>query len=63
MDVFQGTPLWVHCALNMRVSAFVYLFRRLRLNESDTEARRVMDLVWTPDEVWSTFIAEALAGD
>lgn len=62
MDAFRETPLWVHCALNMRVSAFVYLYRRLRLSEADADARRIMDLVWKPDAVWSAFIAEALAG-
>lgn len=55
-----GMPLWVHCALNMRVSAFVYLYRRLRLGEDDAAARRVMDQVWTPDAVWSAYIADAL---
>lgn len=62
MDAFRGMPLWVHCALNMRVSVFVYLYRRMRLNEVDAAARRVMDRVWTPDAVWSAFIAAALAG-
>lgn len=60
MDAFRGPPLWVHCALNMRVSAFVYLYRRLRLGEDDAAARRVMDQVWTPDAVWSAYIADAL---
>ncbi|MEB3290422.1 MAG: protein tyrosine phosphatase family protein, partial [Leptolyngbya sp.] len=31
MEAHQGQKIFVHCALNMRVSVFVYLYRVLRL--------------------------------
>lgn len=52
--------VWVHCAKNMRVSAFVYLYRRLRLGEEHEIASFPMAKVWTPNEVWQAFIDEAL---
>ncbi len=38
MDAFAGRRVWVHCAKNFRVSAFVYLYRRLRLGEAHEAA-------------------------
>jgi len=52
----------VHCALNYRASAFVYLWRVLRCNELQKIARPDMLAVWKPDETWQAFIDRALAG-
>ncbi|HEX6572171.1 MAG TPA: GNAT family N-acetyltransferase [Steroidobacteraceae bacterium] len=60
MDAFDGRKVWVHCAKNMRVSAFVYLYRRLRRGEPDAEARHPMDEVWEPTGAWRAFIDQAL---
>ena len=62
MTAFEGRKLWVHCALNMRVSAFVYLYRRLVRNEDDTAAAWPLREVWEPNETWRIFINEALTG-
>lgn len=59
MDVLQGKKVWVHCALNMRVSAFIYLYRKLQLQETDDEAAYPMREIWQPNEVWQAFIAKA----
>ena len=56
LRAFEGRRLWVHCALNMRVSAFVYLYRRLVLSEGEEAARHPMCEVWEPNEVWQGFI-------
>lgn len=61
MSAFAGRKVWLHCAKNMRVSAFVYLYRRLVLGEDDAEARFPMREVWTPDPVWQAFIDRVLA--
>ncbi|MGI9245592.1 MAG: GNAT family N-acetyltransferase [Steroidobacteraceae bacterium] len=61
MQGLAGRRVWVHCAKNMRVSAFVYLYRRLRRQEPDELARHPMDEVWEPDPVWRRFIDEQLA--
>ncbi|MEM9543430.1 MAG: protein tyrosine phosphatase family protein [Cyanobacteria bacterium P01_E01_bin.42] len=46
----------VHCAMNMRVSAFVYLYRWLCDRVDEKEAKQVLDKIWTPNEVWQKFI-------
>jgi len=61
LDAFAGRRLWVHCAMNMRVSAFVYLYRRLRRGESHQHALDPMQTVWEPSPVWREFIDQALA--
>ena len=61
LDAFAGRRLWVHCAKNMRVSAFVYLYRRLRRGESHQRALDPMQTVWEPNPVWREFIEQALA--
>lgn len=51
----------VHCALNMRVSAFVYLYRVLRLGVDEPVARDDLHRIWQPNPTWQTFIDETLA--
>ena len=58
MRATQGRRVLVHCAKNMRVSAFVFLYRTLELGESETLARRDMEKIWSPDAIWSAFITE-----
>jgi len=60
VDCVQGAQTLVHCAKNMRVSAFVYLYRVLSLGHSEAAADREMRLVWEPDVVWSSFIEAML---
>jgi protein tyrosine phosphatase (PTP) superfamily phosphohydrolase (DUF442 family) len=57
---YEGQNVWVHCAKNMRVSAFVYLYRRICRGEIDLAARSLMDTVWVPNETWQVFISDAL---
>jgi protein tyrosine phosphatase (PTP) superfamily phosphohydrolase (DUF442 family) len=61
MKRLEGNKLFVHCAMNMRVTAFTYLYRVLKLGVSPAEARRPMDQIWTPEGVWADFIADRLA--
>jgi protein tyrosine phosphatase (PTP) superfamily phosphohydrolase (DUF442 family) len=56
MDSLRGGKVWVHCVLNMRASAFVYLYRLINLGVPEDEARAPMDEVWEPDEIWRGFI-------
>lgn len=55
----QGQKTWVHCAKNMRVSAFIYLFRKLYLAEAEEIAAQPMQSIWQPNEVWAQFIVDA----
>lgn len=48
--------VWVHCALNHRVSAFLYQYHRLVLGMPEADAKAVMLPEWEPDEVWQAFL-------
>lgn len=60
MRAFAGRRVWLHCAKNMRVSAFVYLYRRLVLGEDEAAALFPMRAVWQPNATWQAFIDEVL---
>lgn len=62
MDAHREDTLLVHCIANKRVAAFLYLYRVLRLGVPADQAERDLKAVWTPDEVWSAFIARQLLG-
>jgi protein tyrosine phosphatase (PTP) superfamily phosphohydrolase (DUF442 family) len=61
MDRNRGRKVFVHCALNMRVSCFVFLYRVLRLSEPAEEAWQDVLTIWEPNEVWQRFADEALS--
>ena len=63
MHAFEGRRVFVHCAANMRVSAFVYLYRVMFKDVSASEARHELNAIWEPDEVWSKFIEQQLEGN
>ena len=60
MQAHTGKRVWVHCAANMRVSAFLGLDRVLRQGASPEAAFDLMHDLWEPNAVWSAFIADAL---
>ena len=65
MDGSVGRKVFVHCAMNMRVSAFMYLYRTVRENGDPDEAADELHRLWVPNAVWQQFIddaAEALGG-
>lgn len=49
---------WVHCAANMRVSAFTYRYRTQVLGQSKTDAMVDLQKIWNPVGVWSEFIQQ-----
>jgi protein tyrosine phosphatase (PTP) superfamily phosphohydrolase (DUF442 family) len=61
MDATQDKKRFVHCIANMRVSAFVMLYRVLRHEVPLDEARTTMARIWEPNPLWHQFIQEALA--
>jgi len=60
IKLFEDRPVFVHCAANMRVSAFIFLYRVLHKGVPITEAEKDLHAVWQPDEVWGRFIQEQL---
>jgi protein tyrosine phosphatase (PTP) superfamily phosphohydrolase (DUF442 family) len=60
MEAFDGRRVFVHCAANMRVSAFVFLYRVLRQGVNVADADKDLRAIWQPDEIWSRFIQDRL---
>lgn len=60
MDAYRGRKVLVHCAANKRVTAFVGLYRVIRLGWPVDKAFALMQSVWDPDPVWAAFISERL---
>lgn len=61
MDRFRESQVWLHCAANKRVAAFLGLYRHLREGWPQQQAFALLQEVWEPDAVWSTFIERQLA--
>ncbi len=61
MDRHRGRKIWVHCAANMRVTAFLGLYWVLRRGFETGRAFELMNGMWQPNEVWAAFIASSLA--
>jgi uncharacterized protein (TIGR01244 family) len=61
MDARRGEKVWVHCAANMRVSAFVGLYRVLRQGWPRDKSFELLRGPWEPNEVWAAFIEQMLA--
>jgi protein tyrosine phosphatase (PTP) superfamily phosphohydrolase (DUF442 family) len=61
MDATQDKKRFVHCIANMRVSAFMFLYRVLRQGMPLEEARAAMRQIWEPNPIWQKFIDATLA--
>lgn len=61
MDAHQNQRVFVHCALNKRVSVFIYLYRVLRLQEPEGLARKDLLTIWEPEPHWQRFIERSLS--
>tara|TARA_B100000676_G_C17933425_1_gene762221 strand:+ start:608 stop:1066 length:459 start_codon:yes stop_codon:yes gene_type:complete len=65
-DLFSGIlksddrKTHVHCVVNMRASAFTFLYRTIHAVVDPAEAKLPMDEAWTPDGIWEEFIDEVL---
>lgn len=62
MERHRGHRLFVHCAANYRVSAFILLYRVLRLGWRIEDALPDMRAIWDPAEypAWQAFIEAGL---
>lgn len=55
MNALRDEPVFIHCAANMRVSAFMFLFR-VRHGANRAEAEADLRKIWDPDPIWREFI-------
>jgi protein tyrosine phosphatase (PTP) superfamily phosphohydrolase (DUF442 family) len=60
LEAEADRKIWVHCAKNMRVSAFIYLYHRITKGYGDEVSRRYLEQIWVPNAVWQGFIEAAL---
>jgi len=56
MAALDERRVFVHCAANKRVSAFVFLYRVLYQRVGIADAERDLHAIWQPDGVWRRFI-------
>ncbi len=54
----RDKKIWLHCALNMRVSTLIYLYRVYYLQASDAMSLASLHDVWTPNEVWQNLMQQ-----
>lgn len=52
----QTQKVWVHCAANMRVSAFIFRYRTAILGENAQRAEADLLKIWQPNKIWREFI-------
>lgn len=62
MQATLDKKTWVHCAMNMRVSCFMYLYQKLVLRLPEQQAGYPLREIWQPDAVWQQFIDAAEQG-
>lgn len=60
MDACSGDRVFVHCVANLRVSAFIFLYR-LHHGANRAEAERDWKRMGEPDDVWREFVNQRLA--
>ncbi len=62
MDANRGKKIHVHCEANFRASAFIAIYRILRLDWKEEDAFEVMHKIWDEDAypVWKMFIEDAI---
>jgi protein tyrosine phosphatase (PTP) superfamily phosphohydrolase (DUF442 family) len=61
MEENVDKQVFVHCAANMRVSAFMYLYRCLHEGISDEDAKKDLQKIWIPNETWQKFIEKVIS--
>ncbi len=62
MDLNQEKKVHVHCEANFRASAFIAIYRILRLGWKEEDAFEPMHKIWDEDAypVWKLFIEDAI---
>ena len=62
MQMYRDEKVHVHCQANYRASAFIMLYRVLRLGWKKEDAIPIMERMWNPEDfpVWQKFIDDNL---
>jgi len=60
MEKYNNKKILVHCAANMRVTAFLGLYHLIKQGKDEAEAFEPMSTIWDPDDIWASFIARLI---
>ena len=60
MNGARDRKVLVHCQLNMRASAFTFLYRVIEEHVPPEQAMEALRAVWIPRDQWATFTADVL---
>jgi protein tyrosine phosphatase (PTP) superfamily phosphohydrolase (DUF442 family) len=60
MNGARDRKVLVHCQLNMRASAFTFLYRVVHEKVPPDEAMKALSAVWIPRDQWATFTTDVL---
>jgi len=55
--------VFVHCQVNLRGTAFTFLYRVIHEGADPRESMAKLTSIWAPDPVWKRFIEETLAAN
>lgn len=56
MEMLETEKVWIHCAMNYRVSAFMFCYLKLVKGYAEEAAKSPIFDFWQPDRVWQQFI-------
>lgn len=60
MSENEGEHIFVQCQANYRASAMTYAYRVAEDGVPETEARKDLEAIWTPEGTWEAYIGEIL---
>ena len=61
MNTFADKKVFVHCAMNMRVSAFVFAYRVRKRKAPRDIALADLTTIWQPNAIWQKWIDAQLS--
>ena len=56
----RGQKVWIHCAANMRVSAFLFRYRTEQLGMDSLQVKLDLNQIWGPFDYWKPFMSGGL---
>lgn len=60
LNAHENGSVFTHCVVNMRASAFMFLYRVIHQGVDPAEAKGLMQEIWDLNAVWEQFVDEVL---
>ena len=57
MDNHRAEKVWVHCAANMRLSAFLFRYRTEKIGVDRSLKKHELNRIWEPFDFWKPFLS------